>query len=96
MVAKHCFQGCLHDEVPSETLYRVALVRTDVSENVSSPTSGLLRVIPQLCCRGIAVNQPPHRGTLCRVEEHCLLRCFHKMRFGTSYRVALVRTDASL
>jgi hypothetical protein len=29
----------------SGTLYRVALVKTDVSENVSPPSSGLLRVI---------------------------------------------------
>jgi hypothetical protein len=35
---------------PSGSLYHVALVRTDVSENISPPSSGFLRVIGAHSC----------------------------------------------
>jgi hypothetical protein len=44
-------------QMPSGTLYHVAVVRTDVSEKVSSQFSGSLRVISQYCCRGIAFSK---------------------------------------
>jgi hypothetical protein len=42
----------------SGTLYHMALVRTNISENISPPSSGFFRVItiPQLCYRGTAVD----------------------------------------
>jgi hypothetical protein len=32
---------------------------------------------PQLCYRRITVDQPPHRGTLCRAKEDFLVVCLH-------------------
>jgi hypothetical protein len=49
----------------SGTLCHVVLDRTDVSENIVS----IFRIphvdmIPQLCYHEVAVDHPPHRGTL--------------------------------
>jgi hypothetical protein len=58
----------------SETLYHVALVRTDVSENISPHLQvPQADTIPQLFYFGITFDQPLHRGTLCRVEENSFL-----------------------
>jgi hypothetical protein len=55
--------------MPTGTLYRIDLVRTDVSENISALSSWFLRAIGfQLYC-GITVVQPLHRGILFMVEE---------------------------
>jgi hypothetical protein len=63
----------------SGTLYHVAVVSTDVLENVSPPPSGFLRVIGphSYVTVEIPVDYSPHRGLLCKVEERCLRECFH-------------------
>jgi hypothetical protein len=40
----------------------------------------------QLYYRGNTVTEPLHRGTLLRLEDHCLRGCFHD---GISYRCLL-------
>jgi hypothetical protein len=55
-------------------MYRVALVRFDVSETISPPSSWFLGVIGfHVCYHGITL----HRRILLVVEEHYLLGCFH-------------------
>jgi hypothetical protein len=53
--------------MPSGTLYRVPLVRTDVSENIQPPSSGFLRVIGFHKC--VAVESLLLSLT---IEEHSL------------------------
>jgi hypothetical protein len=50
--------------MPFGTLYRVAVDRLDVSENIWPPSSGFLRVdrTIRLCHHGITVTVPLHRG----------------------------------
>jgi hypothetical protein len=61
----------------SGTLYRVALIRIDVSENIAS----IIRVYqddrtPQLCYRGVTTDEPVRSGILCMLEENCSLGFF--------------------
>jgi hypothetical protein len=68
-----------HLKMSSWTWYRVALALTDVSENVSSPSSGFLKLdwFPEFHYRGNAVHSPPHRGTQLLLEDHCLQESIH-------------------
>jgi hypothetical protein len=73
-----CFRHIVNVlQMPSGTLYCVALIRTDVSENIISffwvPA---VDRIPHFCYCGITVNQPLHRGMLFMIEEHRLLGWF--------------------
>jgi hypothetical protein len=62
----------------SGTLYRVPLVSTDSSENISLPSSEFLRVIGfHSCYRGITVDQRLHKDILIVVEEHGLQGRYH-------------------
>jgi hypothetical protein len=62
----------------SGALYCVTLFRTEVSENVLSPSSSVLYIdrSPQWYYRGNTVTEPLYRGTLFMFEHHCLLGCF--------------------
>jgi hypothetical protein len=72
----------------SGIFYRVVVVRTDVSENISLPSSEFFTVTGFL-----TVDQPLHTGILCMVDEHSLLGCFHG---AISYRCFLgLCTDVS-
>jgi hypothetical protein len=66
--------------ITSGTLYRVALIRTDVSEKVSSPPSVFLRMIWLHSCITVESlwDQPLHRRIQFMAEEHCPLGCFHR------------------
>jgi hypothetical protein len=60
--------------MPSGVLHRVAVVRIDVSNTISPPSSVFFRVIALhsfVTVEGLLIS--PHRGILCRAEEHCLL-----------------------
>jgi hypothetical protein len=73
----HSWQNQL--QMSSGTLYHLVLIRTDVSENISPPSSGFLTVTALDSCVTMEsqADQPLHRGILCIVEEHCLLECVH-------------------
>jgi hypothetical protein len=65
-------------KILSGTLYRVALFRTDVSENTLPPSSGAFRL------RGLhssitveTVTELLHSGIQLMFEENCLLECFY-------------------
>jgi hypothetical protein len=60
--------------MPSGTLDRVALVRTDVSVSIFRVLQG--DRIPQLCYRGITVDQLLYRGILIMVEDNVFWDAF--------------------
>jgi hypothetical protein len=73
-------------------LYHVVIVLIDVSEDISPPSSGLLRVIGFHDCITVErlLTSFLHTRILSMVEEHCLLRSFHG---GINYRYPLTLCD---
>jgi hypothetical protein len=60
-------------KTPSGTLCPVELVRTEVSEDVLSPSSGVLRLIGFHCSITVETILLSHRTE----RYYCLLGCFH-------------------
>jgi hypothetical protein len=84
-------------QMPSGKLYRVPVVRTDVSENISLPSSGFFRVIGFHNCVSVEfllIGLSTEEYYLCKIWG------FHggdwrMVSSGLLRRVAIVRTDVS-
>jgi hypothetical protein len=73
VVEEHSLLGGSHGDhlkMPFGTCYRVAVVQTDISENVSSPSSGGHYVdrFTQLHYRRNTVTDSPYRGIILMAE----------------------------